>query len=323
MSLEVEALKGKNVLITGGSGLLGTSLTQRFADLGMCVQCTYYSRMPRKFRNVEYLQYDFTKYEDCLAATKNQDYVMICAVQAAGVKGVRQSPTKTILPNLEIHAGLFEACCENDVKKAVWVSSSSVYQEASFPISEDELDLNQQPYELYQGIGWVYRYLEELAKCYYAKHGLKVGIIRTSNIYGPYDRFDDEKSHVIPALIKRAQQKDDPYIVWGEESIVRDFIFMDDLTEGVLRVLNNYCYADPINISNGIPTTIGELVDIILKVCNHPVTVQYDPAKPSAISYRVLDNTKCDKILGKMNKTSLEEGIRKTVEWYNSRHSRD
>ena len=310
-------------MITGGSGLLGMSLTRRLVSLGMSVSSTYYTRLPPKNLKQYFYQYDFTKYEDCLASTRGQDYVIICAVQASGVKGVKESPTVTLLPNLEIHAGLLEACCENGIEKVVWVSSSSVYQEASYPISEDQLDLNQQPYELYQGIGWVYRYLEELAKCYNAKRGLKIGIIRTANIYGPYDRFDDEKSHVIPALIKRALKKDDPYIVWGDRSLVRDFIFMDDLTEGVLRVLNNYCYADPINISNGKPTTIGELVNVILKVCDHPVTIQYDSTKPTAIPYRVLNNAKSDKLLGKINKTSLEEGIRKTVEWYNSSCARD
>ena len=195
-------------MITGGSGLLGMSLTRRLVSLGMSVSSTYYTRPPPPNLKQYFYQYDFTKYEDCLASTRGQDYVIICAVQASGVKGVKESPTVTLLPNLEIHAGLLEACCENGIEKVVWVSSSSVYQEASYPISEDQLDLNQQPYELYQGIGWVYRYLEELAKCYNAKRGLKIGIIRTANIYGPYDRFDDEKSHVIPGLIKRALKKE-------------------------------------------------------------------------------------------------------------------
>ena len=98
---------------------------------------------------------------------------------------------------------------------------------------------------------------------------------------------------------------------------------MDDLVEGVLKVLNDYCCADPINISSGEPITIGKLVEVILKVCDHHLTVQYDSTKPTAIPYRVLDNTKCDTLLGKINKTPLEKGIQKTVEWYNSSFRRD
>ena len=113
------------------------------------------------------------------------------------------------------------------------------------------------------------------------RFGLQIGVIRTSNIYGPFDRFDDQKSHVIPALIKRAIRKEDPYVVWGNGETVRDFIYVDDLAEGVLRMLGANCNAEPINISNGSQTKIRELVDIILKVCDHPVKPKYDQSKPT------------------------------------------
>tara|TARA_B100000315_G_scaffold237873_1_gene255087 strand:- start:7881 stop:8831 length:951 start_codon:yes stop_codon:yes gene_type:complete len=316
-------MKGKNILVTGGAGLLGTSITQHLTSLGNSVQSTFFSRRPTEHLKKYYKQYDFTKYDECLAATKGQDYVIICAVQASGVAGVRQSPTSTILPNLEIHAGLFEACCQKGVEKVVWVSSSSVYQEATYPIREEQLDLNKPTYELYQGIGWVYRYLEQLALCYYQKRGLQIGVIRTSNIYGPYDRFDDEKSHVIPALIKRALAKEDPFVVWGNSDTIRDFIFVDDLVEGVLRVLNGYCIAEPINISYGTPVSINELVKVILEICDHHVSPQFDSTKPTAVPYRVLDNTKAEDVFGKIDKTPLMKGIRKTVEWYTSSLSRE
>jgi GDP-L-fucose synthase len=321
--LNLDFLKGKKILVTGGAGLLGTSITQHLASLGKPVQSTFFSRLPPEHLKKYYKQYDFTKFEECLVATKGQDYVIICAVQASGVSGIRQSPTSTILPNLEIHAGLFEACCQNGVEKAVWVSSSSVYQEAFHPIREDQLDLNKPPYELYQGIGWVYRYLEQLAQCYCQKRGLQIGVIRTSNIYGPYDRFDDEKSHVIPALIKRAMDKEDPFVVWGNGNTIRDFVYVDDLVDGVLRVLNGYCIAEPINISYGTPVSVNELVKVILGICDHHVPPQYDQTKPTAVPYRVLDNTKAENLFGKIEKTPLQEGIQKTVDWYTSDLSRD
>ena len=303
--------------------MLGMSLTRHLISHGMSVQSTYFSSKPPSHLKSHFVRYDFTRFEDCLAATKEQDYVIISAVQASGVAGVRQSPTASILPNLQIHAGLLEACCQNRVEKVVLISSSSVYQEAFYPIREDQIDLNQPPYELYQGIGWVYRYLEQLAKCYYDKRGLQIGVIRTSNIYGPYDRFDDEKSHVIPALIKRALAKEDPFVVWGNGDSIRDFVYVEDLAEGVFKVLERYCIADPINISNGTPVNIKELVRVILDISDHRVIPQYDPVKPTAVPYRVLDNTKADTLLGKIDKTPLEKGIQKTVEWYTSNLSRE
>ena len=128
-----------------------------------------------------------------------------------------------------------------------------------------DLDLNLPPYELYLGIGWVYRYLEKLAKYYFLKRNLKIGIIRTANIYGPYDRFDDIKSHVIPALIKRALKNENPFVVWGDKKTTRDFVYVDDLSFAVLEVLNKFCNAEPINFSSGYGVTIENLVKIEMK----------------------------------------------------------
>jgi GDP-L-fucose synthase len=321
--MEIDFLKSKKVLVTGGAGLLGTALTTALIKGGIDVESSFFSRTPPPELASYYRHYDFNRFDDCLAATSGKDAVIICAVQAAGVQGIQQSPTATLLPNLSIHAGLFEACAINGVDRAVWVSSSTVYQEAFYPIREDQLDLNLPVYDLYAGIGWVYRYVEQLASCYYRKRGLKLGVIRTSNIYGPYDRFDDRKSHVIPALIKRALAGETPFTVWGNGYTVRDFIYVDDLVEGVLRVLRGYCIADPINISNGSPVTVRELVDTVLEVCNHHAPVDFDKDKPTAVPYRVLDNTKCHALLGYFPRTSLKNGLKSTVEWYRSEQSRE
>ncbi|MEI6207213.1 MAG: NAD-dependent epimerase/dehydratase family protein [Desulfuromonadales bacterium] len=321
--MDMSFLHGKKVLVTGGAGLLGMALTAECIKAGVDVESSYYSRTPPPELAAYFKPYDFNRFDDCLAATSGKDVVIICAVQAAGVQGIQQSPTSTLLPNLTIHAGLFEACAVNGVDRAVWVSSSTVYQEAFHPIRENQLDLNLPVYDLYTGIGGVYRYLEQLASCYYRKRGLKIGVIRTSNIYGPYDRFDDQKSHVIPALIKRALAGETPFTVWGNGYTVRDFIYVDDLVEGVLRVLQSYCNADPINISNGMPVTIRDLVDTVLEVCDRHMPVRFDAEKPTAVPYRVLDNSKCHALLGKFVRTPLTAGLRATVDWYRSAQSRE
>jgi len=110
---------------------------------------------------------------------------------------------------------------------------------------------------------------------------------------------------------------------FGHSETVRDFIYVEDLVEGVLVVLNKDCFADPINISNGTPVSIKDLVDVVLDICDHHFSPQYDPDMLSAVPYRVLDNTKAEALLGRIEKTSLQEGIRKTVEWYTSDLSRE
>jgi GDP-L-fucose synthase len=319
----IDSFNNKKILVTGGAGLLGVSLTKHFLSLGAEVSSTYFNRLPPNKYKKFYGQYDFNDFNDCLKATNNKDYVIISAVQASGVTGVLDSPTASILSNLKIHAGLFEACAVNKVKKVIWISSSSVYQEYNHPISESVLDLNSQPYDLYLGIGWVYRYLEQLANCYFIKRNLKIGIIRTANIYGPFDRFDDYKSHVIPALIKRAFNKENPFIVWGDKNTTRDFVYADDLSLAITNLLNGNCNAQPINYSSGVGVTIESLVNTILVQANHEVSAIFDSNKPSAVPYRVLNNDLYNSIFGKEKKTTLAKGIRQTIDWYNSGEFRE
>lgn len=308
-------IKGKKILVAGGTGLVGANLTQKLKNLGADVLSSYFSKPPSFLKEI-YKQFDFTKFEDCLEATQNRNYVIICAAKSFGAKTMKENPTAYILSNLKINAGLLEACRINNVEKVVFVSGSTVYQETDYPISESQLDLNKPPYGLYFGVGWLSRYIEQLAKFYAKVYKMKIGILRPINIYGPFDKFDDEKSNVLPALIKRALKKENPFVVWGDGSAVRDFIFVDDFIDDLLNVLENYCVCDPVNVGSGEETTIKKAVEVILGVCGHKVVPEYDKTKPTAIPYRMLNLQKFESIFGKQKRTSFKEGIVKTVNWY-------
>ncbi|MDP2599829.1 MAG: NAD-dependent epimerase/dehydratase family protein [Deltaproteobacteria bacterium] len=310
-------LQGKKVLVAGGTGLVGANLALRLKDLGANVRATYFSRKP-SFLPENFKKFDFTELDQCLEATKDMQYVFICAAQTFGAKIMKENPTALVLPNLRINSGLLEACRLNKVEKVVFISSSTVYQEAFFPIREDELDLNIPTYDLYLGVGGMKRYIEQLCRFYFKTYGMKIGIVRPTNIYGPYDKFDDDKSHVLPALIKRALKKENPYVVWGDGYTVRDFIYVDDFVDALMNVLQRYCVCDPINFSSGTSITIREAVGVILEACGHPVGPRYDERKPIAIPYRMLNTTKYNSIFGAKKQTSFAEGIQKTVAWYRS-----
>ena len=301
----------KKVLIAGGTGLVGRHLFQRLKREGANVVATRFSQPENNFK-----KYDFSSFDDCLEATKNKDIVYICAVQASGIEGMKQNPTSPLLPNLKIHAGLLEACAINEVERVVWVSSSTVFHESYKPQSEEDLDLNKPLYPSYCGMGGLYRYLEQLFIHYHRSTSLKCGVVRTSSIYGPYDSFEDHKSHVIPALIKRACQKEKPFIVWGNGYTVRDFVYVEDLVQALVMVTEKYCCGEPINFSNGEPCTIREATNIILDICNHRVGPVYDEDKLTAIPYRVLCNDKFCAKVGTFPRTSFREGIRRTVQYY-------
>lgn len=314
------AFRGRKMLVAGGAGLVGTNLTQRLAREGADVAASYYQREPDSLKE-RYRQADFTDFEQCLALTKGMTDVFLCAIQGASVEGTRSKPIAGILPNIQMNANLLEACRQNGVERAVFVSSSTVYPEANHSIREEELDLNEQPYELYLAAGWMYRYIEQLCHFYHKRYGLKISLIRASNIYGPYDRFEEGKSHVLPALIKRALQKETPFKVWGQGSTVRDFIFVDDFVDAILWVWERYLVCGPLNVGYGQGTTIDEAVKVILEASGHNTAPEYDTSKPTAIPYRVLDTKKFESIFGSWRRIPLSEGIRKTVAWYQPRMS--
>jgi GDP-L-fucose synthase len=162
------------------------------------------------------------------------------------------------------------------------------------------------------------RYIEQLATLYFKQYGMEIGIVRPTNIYGPYDKFDDDKSNVLPALIKRALNKEKPYVVWGDGLTVRDFIYVEDFVEDLLDIFDGYCRCDPVNIGSGEQINIKDAVNIILDVCEHNVTPQYDITKPTAIPYRMVDITKLKSIFGEIKRTPFREGILKTINWYKS-----
>jgi GDP-L-fucose synthase len=308
-------VKGRRVFVAGGGGLVGSALVQRLHTIGADVRASSHERSPALLPEL-HGRFDLTRLEDCLNATRGVQDVVVCAAQTFGAQIMRDEPTRLVLPNLEINSNLLEAGRINGAERVLLISSSTVYQEAFRPLREDELDLNVQPFPLYQGVGWMKRYVEQLARFYHDRYGLPVAIVRPSNIYGPRDKFEDDRSHVLPALIKRALRREHPFVVWGSGAAVRDFLFVEDFVDDLLAVLARPFACDPLNLASGSALTIRDAVQTILEVCGHDAVPQYDPAKPDAIPYRMLDTTKADAVLGRRQRTTFRAGLEATVAWY-------
>ena len=308
-------MKGKNVLVAGGSGLVGVHLTRRLVALGANVLATRYSQEPPDPSD-RYRRFDLTVFGDCLEATKGIDRVFICAAKSFGSQVMKESPSVSILPNLNINAGLLEASRINRVGSTVLVSSSTVYPESYRPLLESDLDLNAPPHPLYQGVGWVNRYCEQLARFYVDRYGMNVGIVRPTNIYGPSDKTDPEKANVIPALIMKALDRENPFGVRGDGNEVRDFLYVEDFVDDLILVMEKHCTGDPVNVASDQPTSVRETVRIILDACGHSVEPVYGGEASPAIRYRVLSTRKYESLFGPARRTGLREGIGKTATWY-------
>jgi GDP-L-fucose synthase len=243
------------------------------------------------------------------------DYVFHCAAHTSGAHEMVTNPVAQILPNLFMNTLLLDAAASNKVKKFVFISSSAVYPDMDRPMAE-ELAFTDDPPENYFGPAWMKRYAEKLAEFYFKRYGMEVLIIRPSNVYGPYSSFDLERSHVLPALIRKFVEKQDPIEVWGTPDVVRDFIFADDFVRGVLTAFEKTSGFEVINIASGSQYTIGESVNHIKELTEYKGTITYNASKPMTIRKRVIDTAKAERVLNFRATTSFREGLKKTIDWY-------
>lgn len=304
------------ILVAGGTGLIGANTARILAESGADVTSTRHTSTRSEFAALP--RFDFTNFNDCLEATKGCGGLVISAAISYGAAENKANPTGATLPNLKIMAGLLEAAARNKVRKVVLLSSSTVYQPAGHPIREDELDLGRPVHDAYRSVGNMYRYLEQLGAGYNDIHGQSVYILRPTSVYGPYDSFDPQKSNVLPALIRRACEKETPFTVWGSPDVVRDFVFVQDVARDIAACLltDDVPPATPVNICSGAPVTIGQAVEAVLAGCGHDPEVAFDADKPTTIPYRAVDGSRRNRYLHGSARTDLADGLKKTIEWY-------
>ena len=306
----------KKILIAGGSGLVGTNLTEYLVKEKVNITSSFFSKIKNKKLKKYYKKFNFLNIKDCLKSTKNKDIVIICAVQGGGIKLLKKATSSSIIPNILIRANLLEACKINKVKKVIWISSSTVYQPANYPIKEIDIDLNKNPYPIYRNVGWSYRYLENLFSFYQRTTNLDIKIIRTTSIYGPYDNFDEKKSHVVPALIKKALKKNKRFSVLGDKKVIRDFVYVEDLVLAIIKLIKSNKKIKPINFSYGREMSIEKLSKLILLLCHRKSKIIFNNKSLSSAKYRVLNNYLFDRTFGKIKRTSIKDGLKKTINWY-------
>ena len=308
--------KNKKILIAGGSGLVGTNLLIKLIGLKAKVEASYNTKIQAKEHCKLYKKYNFLNKNDCNRATKNKDVVYICAVKGSGIKKIRENFFTNIQDNLLLRLNILEACKKNKVKKIIWVSSSTVYQEYNKKMKEKDLNLNKDPYDIYYGIGWTYRYLEKIFNYFQNFFNMDIKIVRTSSIYGPYDNFNLQTSHVIPGLIKKSLDKKKKIEVWGDKKVIRDFVYISDLIEFLLTITMINKKLKPINFSNGKPIAIEKLAKKISSLTKKKI--KFKKKQYSSASYRVLNNQLANRIK-KIKRTNLTDGLIKTIHWYKNK----
>ena len=183
------------------------------------------------------------------------------------------------------------------------------------PTSEEEGFIDDPEYTNL-GYGWAKRFLEVQARCYVEQYPIKIALPRPYNAYGPRDDFEWETSHVIPALIRKVIEGQNPLEVWGDGSQTRSFLYVSDFVEGLMLTLEHHAECDPINIGASEETTIADLIKLIIELVGSDTRIEFDLSKPSGQPRRIGDYRKAKKLLGFEAKVPLAEGLRRTIAWY-------
>jgi GDP-L-fucose synthase len=279
--------KGKNVLVTGGAGFVGTNLIKRLLDLDANIRATLHKKDAAiKDPRIEYIRCDLRRPEDCKRVTRDMDYVFLCAA---------------------------------NTEKVLFISSNTVYPVTDYPVKES--DVTNEFFEKYFIVAWMKRFTEIACEMYSTKikDPMQTVVVRPANIYGPYDDFEWETSHVLPALIRKVVERHDPIEVWGDGKDLKDFIYIDDAVEGMLLAMEKLNEFEPINLASGKQYVLNKLLQTIIEIDGFKeARIVHNTSKPSMISKRLIDPSKAKMKIGFKAKTSMEEGLKRTIEWYRS-----
>ncbi len=310
--------RGKKVTVTGGTGFIGSHFVDALLAAGAEVTTTIHRNAPLPAHaGIGTVQADLSRPVEARRGVAGAEVVIHAAgaVSAAGVTS-GSNPLSPITANLTLTANVVEACWAEGVDRVLVFGSSTGYPVTEHPVREDEM-WSGPTHPSYFGYGWMRRYLERLCEFAAQRSKLKVALCRPTAVYGPRDNFDPAASHVLPARIREALEKRNPYVVWGTGEEARDFLYVTDLIRGCLLLAAKKADCDPVNIGYGEPILIRDAVASILKVTGHAgCEVVFDRTKPATITKRLVDTTKARDLLGFRPEVGFEEGIRRTVAWY-------
>ena len=301
----------KIVLVTGGTGFLGSRVTTFLKEKGV-----------KKIITLSSKDYDLRLKENCTKITKNVDIIFHLAAKVGGIGLNQEKPGELFYDNLMMGTNLMEEARKNNVEKFVALGTICSYPKFTpIPFSEKAI-WEGYPEETNAPYGLAKKMLLVQSDAYRNQYNFNSIVIFPTNLYGPRDNFEENSSHVIPALIKKvsdAMQSNSKSIsLWGDGMPTRDFLYVDDAAEGIILAAEKYNKSEPINLGTGIETSIKDLIEIILDLMNADLEVNWETEKPGGQPRRCISNEKAQNELGFLPKIDLVEGLRRTIEWYKS-----
>ncbi len=304
-------LSEKRIAVTGGSGFLGRAVCRRLALRGC-----------RNVAIVNHRDYDLTAEADVirLYADLRPQVMLHLAAEVGGIGANRKNPGRFFYANMAMALNLIEQARIAKIEKFIHVGTICSYPKYTpLPFNEDNLwdgypEQTNAPYGIAKKAAMV------MLEGYHRQYGLKSTCVLPVNLYGPGDNFDPPTSHVIPALIRKcieAQQRGIDHIVcWGTGDATREFLYVDDAAEGILRAAEVMDTPTPINLGTNTEISIKNLVELIAKLANFTGEIRWDRERPDGQPRRCVSTSRANELLDWKAKVNLEEGLRETTQWW-------
>ena len=301
----------KNILVTGGNGFLGSQIVKSLKLY-----------QPKIIHTPSSKNFDLRSKENCSKVTKDVDIVFHLAAHVGGIGLNKEKPGELFYDNLLMGTYLLDEARKNGVEKFIGLGTICSYPKITpQPIKEKYL-WDGYPEEVTAAYGLAKKMQIVQSLAYKQQYNFNSITIFITNLYGPYDNIDENISHVVPSILLKiwnAKNNDQNFVeLWGDGTPTRDFLYVDDAAEGLILSAEKYNKTEPLNLGSGEETSIENLARIIMKLMNVDLEIRWNTNMPKGQPRRCVSFEKAENEIGFKPKTSLEEGMRKTVQWFES-----
>ena len=307
----------QRILVCGATGFIGRNIVERLSHEPNAEVIAVEHETPRfDCPNVAWVRADLTCQEDVQTVLQGIDIVVQAAATTSGVADIAQRPYIHTSDNAVMNSHIFRTAYDLNVKHIVFFSCTVMYPSSDRPLSEDDFTGEIAPQ--YFGVGWTKVYLEKMAEFFADLGRTKFTVLRHSNIYGPHDKYDLERSHMFGATVTKVMTASDgKIVVWGEGTEARDLLYIDDLVHCVEQSIRRQ--SEPFglyNIGYGQAFAVKDVVERIIAASGRDIEITFDRAKPTIKTSLFLNCARADSEIDWRPQTDFQDGIRKTLDWY-------
>lgn len=315
----------KRIAVCGATGFIGRNVVAALArkggprEGGAEIVAVHHARPPYEMPGVRWIAADLTREEGARAAVAGADVVIQAAATTSGAKDIVERPYLHTTDNAVMNSLLLRACHEGGVGQFVFFSCSIMYRPADRPVRESDLDLRLPLHSNYFAAGWTKLYVERMCEFYAGLGRTRTAALRHSNIYGPHDKFDLERSHMLGATVTKAMTAPEggALTIWGTGAEARDLLHVGDLVRCVEMVIERQKAPFALyNVGAGRAASVREVAERVIAATGRKLRIENDLSKPAIPVSLALDCTRVAEEIGWRPEIGLEEGLAATIAWW-------